>query len=156
MPSALVLARTTMTAAFQRMYARMRRSMCSSPGNHGSCSRGMLLTYGVETVAGKLTCDSRARSSSRDNKYLARVLPCTSTTASSESSHSAVSPGSVSGNWCIEPSKIMGSFSQTYWWVPAERLQISKYLGRDCYLHRRSMFGKPRPWWLGVGNISNR
>ena len=25
----------------------MRRSMCSSPGNHGSCSGGMVLTYGV-------------------------------------------------------------------------------------------------------------
>ena len=24
----------------------MRRSMCSSPGNHGSCSRGIVLTYG--------------------------------------------------------------------------------------------------------------
>ena len=31
----------------------MRRSMCSSPGNHGSWSGGMVLTYGVETVAGK-------------------------------------------------------------------------------------------------------
>ena len=55
MPSALVFARTTITAAFQRMYARMRRSKCSSPGNHGSYSLEMLLMYGVETVAGKLT-----------------------------------------------------------------------------------------------------
>ena len=47
MPSACLLARTTMTAAFQRMKARMRRSMCSSPGNHACCSRGMVLTYGV-------------------------------------------------------------------------------------------------------------
>jgi hypothetical protein len=39
-----LLARTTMAAAFQRMKARMRRSMCSSPGNHGSCSGGMVLT----------------------------------------------------------------------------------------------------------------
>ena len=30
--------------------------MNSSPGNHGSDSRGIVLTYGVETVAGKLTC----------------------------------------------------------------------------------------------------
>ena len=33
-----------MTAAFQRMNARMRRSMSSSPGNQGSCSAGMVLT----------------------------------------------------------------------------------------------------------------
>ena len=64
MPSACLLALTTITAAFQRTKARMRRSMCSSPGNHGSCSRGMVLTYGVETVAGKLTWVSLARSSS--------------------------------------------------------------------------------------------
>ncbi len=44
MPSACLLARTTIAAAFQRTKARMRRSMCSSPGNHGSASRGMVLT----------------------------------------------------------------------------------------------------------------
>jgi hypothetical protein len=43
MPSAFLLARMTMTAAFQRMKARIRRSTCSSPGNHGSCSAGMVL-----------------------------------------------------------------------------------------------------------------
>ena len=53
----------------------MRRSMCSSPGNHGSCSRGIVLTYGVETVAGKLTWVSWARSSSLVSRYRARVLP---------------------------------------------------------------------------------
>jgi hypothetical protein len=37
------LALLTMIAAFQRMKARMRRSMCSSPGNHGSDSGGMVL-----------------------------------------------------------------------------------------------------------------
>ena len=36
-------ARDTMMAAFQRMYARMRRSTCSSPGNHGSRSGGIVL-----------------------------------------------------------------------------------------------------------------
>ena len=46
MPSACLLALTTIIAAFQRTKARMRRSMCSSPGNHGSCSRGIVLTYG--------------------------------------------------------------------------------------------------------------
>ncbi len=60
MPSADLLARTTDTAAFQRTKRRMRFSMYSSPGNHGSASRGMVLMYGVLTVAGKLTCDSRA------------------------------------------------------------------------------------------------
>ncbi len=33
----------TMTAAFQRMNARIRRSMSSSPGNHGSRSGGIVL-----------------------------------------------------------------------------------------------------------------
>jgi hypothetical protein len=32
-----------MIAAFHRMYARMRRSMCSSPGNHGSASGAIVL-----------------------------------------------------------------------------------------------------------------
>ena len=68
MPSACLLALMTMTAAFQRMKARMRRSMYSSPGNQGSSSGGMVLTYGVETVAGKLTCSARARSRSEDSR----------------------------------------------------------------------------------------
>ena len=33
----------TMTAAFQRMNARMRRSISRSPGNHGSRSGGIVL-----------------------------------------------------------------------------------------------------------------
>ncbi len=44
MPSACLLALMTMAAAFQRMNARMRRSRYSSPGNHGSCSAGIVLT----------------------------------------------------------------------------------------------------------------
>ena len=36
-------ARCTMIAAFQRMYARMRRSTHSSPGKNGSRSGGMVL-----------------------------------------------------------------------------------------------------------------
>ena len=56
MPSACLLALTTIIAAFQRMKARMRRSMCSSPGNHGSCSRrDRVDVRACETVAGKLT-----------------------------------------------------------------------------------------------------
>ncbi len=53
----------------------MRRSMYSSPGNHGSWSGGMVLTYGVETVAGKPTWFSLARSSSFISRNRARVLP---------------------------------------------------------------------------------
>ena len=98
MPSACLLAFTTMTAAFQRMKARIRRSMSSSPGKNGSSSGGIVLTYGVDTVAGVPTCSSRARSSSLDMRNRARGLPCVPTTASSESSHSCVSPGSVSGS----------------------------------------------------------
>ena len=44
MPSACLLAFTTITAAFQRMKARMRRSMSSSPGKKGSSSGGIVLT----------------------------------------------------------------------------------------------------------------
>ena len=84
----------------------MRRSMYSSPGNHGSWSGGMVLTYGVETVAGKPTWFSRARSSSFISRNRARVLPWASRTASKESTHSAVSSGSMSGSWCENPSKI--------------------------------------------------
>jgi len=64
-PSDTWLARVTIAAAFQRMNARIRRSMYSSPGNHGSVSGGMVLMYGVDTVAGKPTPCSRARSSRR-------------------------------------------------------------------------------------------
>src|SRR3954447_21363982 len=117
MPSAFLLARTTIAAAFHRTKARMRRSMYSSPGNHGSFSRGMVLTYGVLTVAGKLTCVALARSSNFDRRNRARVLPCTSTTASRESSHSCVSPGSESGSWLTKPSKIMLLVNQAYRWV---------------------------------------
>ncbi len=42
-PSSGRLARETMIAAFQRTYARMRRSMSSSPGNQGSRSGGIVL-----------------------------------------------------------------------------------------------------------------
>ena len=43
MPSLAWLARVTITAAFHRMNARSRRSVSSSPGNHGSSSGGMVL-----------------------------------------------------------------------------------------------------------------
>ena len=41
--SPLRLALDTITAAFQRMNARIRRSISSSPGNQGSRSGGMVL-----------------------------------------------------------------------------------------------------------------
>src|SRR5437868_3909039 len=37
MPSERMSARVTMTAAFQRMKARIRRSVYSAPGYHGAC-----------------------------------------------------------------------------------------------------------------------
>jgi hypothetical protein len=43
MPRPGLVGADTITAAFQRMKARMRRSMSSSPGNHGSCSGGIVL-----------------------------------------------------------------------------------------------------------------
>ena len=43
MPSAALLARMTMAAAFQRTKARMRRSTWSSPGKKGCSEAGMVL-----------------------------------------------------------------------------------------------------------------
>ena len=57
------LARLTVMAAFQRTYARMRRSRCSSPGNQGSRSGGIVLMKSVLRSAGTPTAFSRARSS---------------------------------------------------------------------------------------------
>ena len=42
-PSAVLLARMTMAAAFQRMKRRMRRSTCSLPGKKGCSEAGMVL-----------------------------------------------------------------------------------------------------------------
>jgi hypothetical protein len=42
-PSKREFERSTIAIAFHRMYARMCRSSVSSPGNHGSCSGGMVL-----------------------------------------------------------------------------------------------------------------
>src|ERR1039458_638963 len=111
MPSVRALARVTMTAAFHRMKARIRRARSSAPGNHGSSEAEMVFTYGVETVAGKSTWRLRARSSSFMRRNRARVRPCTSTTAPNESSHSAVSTGSMSGIWWEMPSKSMAPCS---------------------------------------------
>ena len=47
---------------------------------------------------GEADLASRARSSSLESRNRARVLPCESMTASRLSSHSGVSPGSVSGS----------------------------------------------------------
>jgi hypothetical protein len=73
-------------------------SICGSPGNHGSRLAGMLLTYGLEMVAGNPTWVSCARSRSFINKKLARSLPCTSSTSSKDPTHSSVSVGSMSGS----------------------------------------------------------
>ncbi len=43
MPSADLLARITIAAAFQRMNARIRRSMSSLPGKNGWFSAGIVL-----------------------------------------------------------------------------------------------------------------
>ncbi len=91
MPESRMFARVTMTAAFQRMQRRILRSRSSSPGNHGSAAAGIELTYGLDTVAGKPTWLARARSSSFIRRNCARGRPSDSTTASKESSHSAVS-----------------------------------------------------------------
>ena len=55
MPESRMFALVTITAAFQRIQRRIRRSRSSSPGNQGSSTAGMELTYGLETVAGKPT-----------------------------------------------------------------------------------------------------
>ena len=175
MPSVRMFARTTMTAAFQRMNARIRRSTCSSPGNHGSSSAGIVLTYGVETVAGNSTCSARARSSSFISRYRARIRPWVSTISSNESTHSAVSPGSMSGTWWDTPSN---STAPRYPSQPAERpfppVLAPFRPGRVVHMahaadapfaddplandpfandgvHRRVVSGEPRAGRLGVG-----
>ncbi|MND02345.1 hypothetical protein D3C83_216900 [compost metagenome] len=52
MPAERWFAFTTMTAAFHRTNARMRRSIASSPGNHACSRAGIVLMYGVDTIAG--------------------------------------------------------------------------------------------------------
>ncbi len=54
--------------------------------------------YGVDVIDGTPTPCPFARSISRARRYRARDFPRASTTASSESSHSVVSSGSVSGS----------------------------------------------------------
>ena len=150
MPSAAWLARTTMTAAFQRMKARIRRSMYSSPGNHGSWSGGMVLTYGVETVAGKPTWFSRARSSSFISRKRARVLPWVSRTASKESTHSAVSSGIDVGELMREPVEDHPSMLALVASIPA-RGMLEHGSTADDRLHRRRVPGESGSRRMGVG-----
>src|SRR5438105_7912176 len=112
MPSLFLLARVTMTAAFHRTMRRMRRSISSSPGNHGSWSGGIVLMYGVDTNDGTGTCSRRARSSSLPITKRARTLPSLATSASSDSSHSDVSSGSVSGSWWRKASNVIACFPE--------------------------------------------
>src|SRR5579884_1908722 len=128
----------------------MRRSMYSSPGNHGSWSGGMVFTYGVETVAGKPTWAARARSRSFMSRKRARALPRASTTASKESSHSAVSSGSVSGSWWEKPSNITPTILAPGPVGPKQLRWAILRRGRDR-LHRRRLPGEPRSGRLGLG-----
>ena len=107
MPSAAWFARTTMATAFQRMKARIRRSMSSSPGNHGWSAGGMVLRYGVVRRPELGMPNASARASIRARRKLARGAPSLVATASSESTHSAVSMGSTSGSCCRKPSELM-------------------------------------------------
>ena len=68
MPSVALLALVTMAAAFQRMMRRSLRSNSMSPGNGCSKSGGIVLMYGVETVAGTPTARSCACLSSLGNQ----------------------------------------------------------------------------------------
>src|SRR4051794_1892711 len=86
--------------------------MCSSPGNHGSCSGGMVLMSGVLIGAGNAPCSPWARSMSLSIRNWPLVLPRASTTASKESSHSDVSSGSMSGSCREKPSKITSPCSR--------------------------------------------
>src|SRR5207247_10806325 len=52
-PSEAALARRTMTAAFQRRYARTRRSRVRSPAIAGCSAAGVGLTYGVDAGRAK-------------------------------------------------------------------------------------------------------
>src|SRR6185503_218114 len=93
----------TSAIAFQRTRAVAAASSSASPGISGSSSVGIVLTYGVETPALTGTWRSWARSTARSRMYAIRRRPSTSTTASTESSHSWVSTGSVSGACVLMP-----------------------------------------------------
>src|ERR1700680_149745 len=113
MPPLRLFALVTIAAAFQRTMRRMRRSISSSPGNQGSSSGGMVLMYGVDTSAGTPTCRLRARSASLPMTNRARDTPSVATSVSSDSNHSAVSLGSLSGSWCRKASKVIGGPQRT-------------------------------------------
>src|SRR6186997_2713272 len=94
---------STSAIAFQRTRAVAAASSSGSPGISGSSSVGIELTYGVETPALTGTWRSWARSTARSRRYAILRRPSTSTTASTESSHSWVSTGSVSGACVLMP-----------------------------------------------------
>src|SRR6188472_3142434 len=94
---------STIAIAFQRTRAVAAASSSASPGISGSSSVGIVLTYGVETPALTGTWRSWARSTARSRRYAIRRRPSTSTTASTESSHSWVSTGSISGACVLMP-----------------------------------------------------
>jgi hypothetical protein len=88
---------STIAIAFQRTRAVARRSSSGSPGSSGSSSGGIVLTYGVSIPAIVRTPRSWAWSTTRSRRYDIRSRPSEPTTASTDSSHSWVSTGWVSG-----------------------------------------------------------
>src|SRR5438045_2218692 len=137
----------------------MRRSMYSSPGNHGSCSGGMVLRYGVLIVAGKATCSWWARSMSLSIRNWPLVLPRASTTASKESSHSDVSSGSMSGSCREKPSKITDPCSRRSGGIAARSLPVTPRPERTIAYTDGACLGNPGPggwaWAIPRGRWAN-
>ena len=106
MPSACLLALTTMTAAFQRMDAPDAALDVLVAGEPRLALGRDRVDVGVLRSAGTPTCRSRARSSSLSRRYRARVLPCAVDDGVEGVEPLLVSSGSMSGNWVGWPSLI--------------------------------------------------
>src|SRR6476620_3111624 len=91
-----LLARSTIAMAFQRIIERRRRSSCSSTGYSGSFCGGIVFRYGVVPAGDGAAPVSCAWPTTRSSSCWARSGPSLSRTASSASSHSRVSWGSMS------------------------------------------------------------
>src|SRR3954451_3939060 len=91
-----LLARSTIAIAFQRIIERTRRSSCSSTGYSGSRCGGIVLRYGDVPAGIGAAPVIWAWPTTRSSRCWARSGPSWSKTASSASSHSRVSWGSMS------------------------------------------------------------
>ena len=125
MPSADLLARITIAAAFQRMNARIRRSMSSLPGKNGWFSAGIVL-MGVEVVGGTPTCSSWPAPAVRRDQQRARGCPARRRPHRASRSTPWSRPGRCRG--AVERNgRAWSQSSQGRSWFGRESVSISGY-----------------------------